>query len=268
MYVGIGAYISGTVQQIPQMIDTSRVNNVVGQVYFRWDNIWGYNVQTDLTGPFYQYRRPALVPNMTWRSQVAPGAPTIVDYNRVGTTHVISWARGQHNDNGDTLQRFAIYRSTTETNPSAIVANGANLIGLSGGSSYTATGVNQNTSYTYVVTALSRNNVESAPSNVFTVPSATSIETSDIAEGYSLSQNFPNPFNPSTVISFQLPVDGDVNLAVYDALGREVAVLVDEPMSAGAHSVTFDASHLASGVYIYVLTSGEVRLTHTMTLVK
>ncbi len=268
LYVGIGAYISGTVQQIPQMIDTSRVNNVVGQVYFRWDNIWGYNVQTDLTGPFYQYRRPALVPNMTWRSQVAPGAPTIVDYNRVGTTHVISWSRGQHNDNGDTLQRFAVYRSTTETDPAAIVANGANLIGLSGGSSYTATGVNQNTSYTYVVTALSRNNVESAPSNVFNVPSATGIESREIPEGYSLSQNFPNPFNPSTVISFQLPVDGDVNLAVYDALGREVAVLVDEPMSAGAHSVTFDAGQLASGVYIYVLTSGEVRLTHTMTLVK
>jgi hypothetical protein len=114
--------------------------------------------------------------------------------------------------------------------------------------------------------------VESAPSNVFTVPSATSIETSDIAEGYSLSQNFPNPFNPTTVISFTLGTQDlasvQTRLAVYDALGREVAVLVDEPMSAGAHSVTFDASHLASGVYIYVLTSGEVRLTHTMTLVK
>lgn len=268
LYIGIGAYISGTVQQIPQMIDTSRVNNVRGQVYFRWENIWGYNVQTDQTGPFYQYRRPALVPSMSWRSQVAPGAPTIVDYNRVGTTHVISWTRGAHNDNGDTLQRFAVYRSTTETDPAAIVANGANLIGLSGGSSYTATGVNQNTAYTYVVTALSRNNVESAPSNVFSVPSATSIDSSEIAEGFSLSQNFPNPFNPTTVISYQLPVDGDVNLAVYDALGRRVAVLVDERMSAGSHSVTFDASQLASGVYIYVLTSGEVRLTHAMTLVK
>lgn len=272
LYMGIGAYVSGTVPQIPRMIDTTRVNNVLGQVYFRWENIWGYSVQTDITGPFYQYRRPAIVPNMAWRSQVAPGAPTIVDYNRVGTTHVISWARGQHNDNGDTLQRFAVYRSTTETDPAAIVANGANLIGLSGGNSFTATGVNQNTNYTYVVTAMSRNNVESAPSNVFNVPSATGIDESEFANGYTLSQNFPNPFNPTTVINFTLGTQDlasqQTRLAVYDALGRVVAVLVDGPMSAGSHSVTFDAGSLASGVYIVVLTSGDVRLTQTMTLVK
>jgi hypothetical protein len=241
-------------------------------VYFRWEHIYGYNVQTDVTGPFYQYRRPAIVPMMPWRSQVAPPAPVVLDYNRVGSTHVISWMRGAHNDSGDNLQRFAIYRSATDTDPAAIIANGANLIGLSGGSSYTATGVDQNTAYTYVVTAMSRNNVESAPSNVLSVPSATGLESREIAEDYSLSQNFPNPFNPTTVINFTLGTQDlasvQTRLAVYDALGREVAVLVDEPMSAGSHSVTFDAGQLASGVYIYVLTSGDVRLTHTMTLVK
>jgi hypothetical protein len=244
------------------------VNGVLGQVYFRWEHIYGYNVQTDVTGPFYQYRRPAIVPPMPWRSQVAPPAPTVLDYNRVGNTHVISWAKGIHNDRGDTLQRFAIYRSATETDPAAIIANPANLIGLSGGPRFTSTGINQNTAYTYVVTSLSRNNVESAPSNALSVPSATGVEENEIAKGYALSQNFPNPFNPTTVISYQLPVDGDVNVAVYDAIGRRIAVLVDERMSAGSHSVTFDASGLSSGVYVYVLTSGNVRLTHTMTLVK
>jgi hypothetical protein len=114
--------------------------------------------------------------------------------------------------------------------------------------------------------------VESAPSNVFNVPSATGIDDAEIASGYTLSQNFPNPFNPSTVISFTLGTQDlasvQTRLAVYDALGREVAVLVDGPMSAGSHSVTFDAGQLASGVYIYVLTSGDIRLTQTMTLVK
>ncbi len=226
IYTGVGAYVDGTVQQIPRIIDTTRVNNLHGQVYFRWLSIYGFQPATGGFAPLYTYRRPAIVPSMPWRSQVAPGAPVVLDYNRVGNSHVISWARGFHNDRGDTLQRFAVYRSSTETDPVAIVANAANLVGLSGGPRFTATGVNQNTTYTYVVTALSRNYVESAPSNVFTVPSATSVES------------------------------------------REIAVLVDGPMSAGSHSVTFDASNLSSGVYIYVLTSGEIRLTHTMTLVK
>lgn len=268
IYTGIGAYVEGTVQQIPQMIDTTRVNNLHGQVYFRWLSIYGFQPASGGFAPLYNYRRPAIVPPMPWRSQVAPPAPVVLDYNRVGNTHVLSWAKGIHNDRGDTLQRFAVYRSATETDPAAIIANPANLIGLTGGPRFTSTGINQNSAYTYVVTSLSRNNVESAPSNALSVPSATGIEESEIAKGYSLSQNFPNPFNPTTVISFQLPVDGDVNLAVYDAVGRRVAVLVEQRMSAGSHSVTFDASQLASGVYVYVLTSGDVRLTHTMTLVK
>jgi len=268
IYTGIGAYVEGTVQQIPQMIDTTRVNNLHGQVYFRWLSIYGFQPATGGFAPLYSYRRPAIVPPMSWRSQVAPPAPVLLDYNRVGNTHVISWAKGVHNDRGDTLQRFAVYRSSTQTDPAAIIANPANLIGLSGGPRFTSTGISQNTAYTYVVTSLSRNNVESAPSNVLNVPSATGIDDAQIADGYVLSQNFPNPFNPTTVISYQLPVEGDVNLAVYDALGRRVAVLVEQRMPAGSHSVTFDASQLASGVYVYVLTSGDVRLTHTMTLVK
>lgn len=74
-----------------------------------------------------------------------------------------------------------------------------------------------------------------------------------------LNQNFPNPFNPITVISYQLAVDSKVNLIVYDILGNEVAVLVNEFKSAGSHSVVFskeslrDGSNLSSGVYFYQL---------------
>ncbi len=67
---------------------------------------------------------------------------------------------------------------------------------------------------------------------------------------YMLAQNYPNPFNPTTVISYQLPVAGMVRLVVYDILGREVSVLVDESKEAGVHKLKFDASGLASGVYL------------------
>jgi len=87
-------------------------------------------------------------------------------------------------------------------------------------------------------------------------------------DDFRLEQNYPNPFNPSTVVGFRLSVAGNARLTVYDVLGREVAVLVDGPMAAGAHSVTFDASNLTSGVYLYKLEAGGMVQTKRMTLVK
>jgi len=74
---------------------------------------------------------------------------------------------------------------------------------------------------------------------------------------YSLLQNFPNPFNPKTVIGYQLPVIGNVILKVYDVLGNQIATLVDEVKEAGNHEVEFDATILPSGVYYYRLQAGK-----------
>ena len=79
----------------------------------------------------------------------------------------------------------------------------------------------------------------------------------ELPDHFALSQNYPNPFNPSTVIRYQLPAAGSVRLVVYDMLGREVAVLVNETKNAGVHHVTFDAGGLASGVYLYRLQAGD-----------
>ncbi|MCA1801485.1 MAG: T9SS type A sorting domain-containing protein [Rhodothermaceae bacterium] len=76
-------------------------------------------------------------------------------------------------------------------------------------------------------------------------------ESPSLPETYNLAQNYPNPFNPSTVISYQLPAAGQVTIRVYDFLGREVALLVNEFKAAGRYEVTFDGSNLASGVYLY-----------------
>ena len=73
---------------------------------------------------------------------------------------------------------------------------------------------------------------------------------------FTLEQNFPNPFNPTTIIWYWLPSAGPVSLRVYDALGREVAVLVTAVQAPGEHHVNFDASALPSGVYLARLTGG------------
>ncbi|QQS37325.1 MAG: T9SS type A sorting domain-containing protein [Ignavibacteriales bacterium] len=85
---------------------------------------------------------------------------------------------------------------------------------------------------------------------------------------YTLYQNYPNPFNPATVISYQLPTKGHVSLKVYDALGVEVASLLDEVKDAGSYDVNFDASNLTSGVYFYTLISNNFMQTNKMILVK
>jgi hypothetical protein len=79
---------------------------------------------------------------------------------------------------------------------------------------------------------------------------------------------YPNPFNPSTVIGYQLSAVSHVNLTVYDITGREVATLVDRLEDAGSHEVTFDASHLASGVYLYRMTVNENVIDGKLVLMK
>ena len=83
-----------------------------------------------------------------------------------------------------------------------------------------------------------------------------------------LDQNYPNPFNPSTVIGFHVPTKSHVILKVYDAVGREVKVLVDEEKSAGAYTLTWDASNIPSGAYFYRLTTENFTETRKMLLVR
>jgi photosystem II stability/assembly factor-like uncharacterized protein len=89
-----------------------------------------------------------------------------------------------------------------------------------------------------------------------------------IPSAFRLEQNFPNPFNPTTTITFQIPNSSYVTLNVYDVLGREVRRLVNEELTAGAYKTTFDATGLASGVYVYTLHAGDVVQTKKLVLLR
>ncbi|MCX6168802.1 MAG: T9SS type A sorting domain-containing protein [Ignavibacteriales bacterium] len=117
------------------------------------------------------------------------------------------------------------------------------------------------------------------PSNVYTLAgcvidgktfgNVTSVlESGEIPDKIELYQNYPNPFNPSTTIIYSLPHSGFVSIRVYDLVGREIALLVNENKSAGNYSVHFDGSKLSSGVYYYRIQAGEFSTVKKMLLMK
>ena len=94
--------------------------------------------------------------------------------------------------------------------------------------------------------------------------------SSEIPSQFSLSQNYPNPFNPATKIKFAIPFGyaSQTVLSVYDILGREVEVLVNEQLRPGTYEVDWEASSFPSRVYFYTITSGTFKETRKMVLLK
>ena len=90
----------------------------------------------------------------------------------------------------------------------------------------------------------------------------------NLVSQYKLDQNFPNPFNPATTISYQIAKTGFVTLKVFNVLGREVAALVNEFQNVGSYNVKFDGKNLNSGIYFYQLNTGSFNETKKFILMK
>jgi hypothetical protein len=107
---------------------------------------------------------------------------------------------------------------------------------------------------------------------VYTSPVGPLVSTentgANIPKEYVLKQNYPNPFNPNTLIEYSLPNSGHYSIIVYNALGREAAVIADGFAKAGNYAVNFDASGLSSGVYFYTMKTDEFTDTKRMVLIK
>ena len=100
-----------------------------------------------------------------------------------------------------------------------------------------------------------------------------SIDGADIPEVFALHQNYPNPFNPTTQIRYDLPEDANVNITIYDIIGRVVNNLVSSHQTAGYNSIQWNATNnegqlVSAGVYIYTIEAGQFRQTKKMVLLK
>ena len=99
------------------------------------------------------------------------------------------------------------------------------------------------------------------------------LNIAEIPNNFSLCQNYPNPFNPQTKIKFDVPANvkgqtSNVKLIIYDLLGREVAILVNEELKPGTYEADWDGSNYSSGVYFYKIISGDFVATKKMLMVK
>lgn len=95
-----------------------------------------------------------------------------------------------------------------------------------------------------------------------------SIVSNEISQFFSLSQNYPNPFNPVSRIRFRIPKDSFTKLIIYNALGKEISILINQNLKAGEYIVGFDGSALTNGVYFYKLTAEEFSETKKMVIIK
>jgi hypothetical protein len=107
-----------------------------------------------------------------------------------------------------------------------------------------------------------------AQNKIIEIVSVTEVDDPFKSVSYNLMQNYPNPFNPSTTISFTLPAAGYAEVKIYNSAGEEIKTLVSDYLGSGNHSVDFNASSLASGVYYYKLITGNFVSVKKMILVK
>jgi len=133
--------------------------------------------------------------------------------------------------------------------------------------------LNETSNYTYKIEAINTNgSIEYSEPVVVTFGTTAVQDTESVPAEFVLNQNYPNPFNPMTTIAYTLPKAAHTRLVIFDALGREVAELVNEMQAAGSYDITWNAAHadmsLASGVYFYRLTAGDFSQTFRMMLVK
>ena len=264
-YIGTGPYRVEIKPQISAQIDTVRNSTAPGHMHFSYRNI--------LDDPFGDsYRSLAIVPPMPWMSMRMPDRVNDLVHVVTGNNVTITWeeptpGRGET----DPFFRYVVYRAKASEviSDQAIIDNPAFMVDITGERTFVdePDAGSEGEDYIYYVTALSRNNVESD----FVKVEASVVSAEDqglVAQSFELEQNYPNPFNPATEIRFTIPAAGQVQLTVFDVLGREVAVLVNQELAAGAHTATFDAAGLTSGIYLYRLETAGQQMTRKMMLVK
>lgn len=214
--------------------------------------------------------------NILYRQyDVAPLTPSNLSIAIVNEESVLSWSANIEPDVKISGGKYKIYRAETSGGEPTSFTLVATINAYNGDTPVTSwTDIESGKSYTrklfYKISAVDKNLHESSLTNyVWRYGKIPKISTGEISNlGYQLFDNYPNPFNPSTKISYSIKEEGLVTLKVYDILGKEIATLVNENKPIGNYEVDFNASQLPSGMYIYKIQSGIFNDAKKMLLTK
>lgn len=173
----------------------------------------------------------------------------------------LSWSTASEMD----VLRFEIERAVNNNWATTGIVNGQGDSPIGHSYRFTDENITAGAVYSYRLAEVTSDGNRTVLPNVVTVEAG--IESVTPTE-FALTQNYPNPFNPNTQIAFALPFASEVTLTVFDALGRNVAILVNGAMAAGNHTVNFDAGNLSNGIYFYQLQAGDFSAVRKMMLIK
>jgi len=191
---------------------------------------------------------------------LAPMAPANVAAALIEGKVNLTWDEAEDND----FDYFAVYRSTE----SGFEPAEDNRIATTINTNFEDSNVELETNYYYVVSAFDFSGNQSNFSNELDVFVTSVGDQLGIPTEFALNQNYPNPFNPTTSIKFQLPQAAHVSIVIYDAVGKEVAKLVNQDMNAGYHNLKWNAAGYSSGVYFYRMEADNFVQVNKMLLLK
>lgn len=262
-------YYFGTSSQIGQHLTyhDMRYCNSCTQNTFPTSVLSNYHYGTP---DFLYYIRAKATPAPTFSIKLpadttTPSPPTGVTCVSGNQSATVKWNKNTEFD----INKYYVFRNTVK-NPGT-----STLVGtvMHPDSTFLNTGLTNGIKYYFWVKAGDKFCVErisdfSAPDSV--VPGGISIsnQQNELPKTFALYQNYPNPFNPVTTIRYDVPKTTVVTIIVYDLLGRELSTLVNEKKEAGSYELIFDASKLASGIYIYKMSAGEFTSVKKLILVK
>jgi uncharacterized lipoprotein YddW (UPF0748 family) len=275
LYTGNAAYrlaassSNWPASEIQNQLELNRVQNrAQGIVFFSSKSITGNlkGIQDSLRNNQFKYR--ALHPSMPWLDSIPPVIPLNLTATVSASSIQLQWQKPAAALDSDTAQYFVVYRAQS---PDTININNVRqivMITSDDTSRFTDNNVTFGATYAYAVTSFDKLDNES-PATARLTLTVTGVEDEPLVPAqFALSQNFPNPFNPLTTLSFTLSQQHYTTLKVYDMLGREIATVVDDVLDAGTHRFNFNGSNLASGVYLYRIVSGTFTETKKMVLQK
>ncbi|MBU1920958.1 S8 family serine peptidase [bacterium] len=273
LFAGIGS-VSGTITTVPPLTDLSMFAIEMGEYSttanadgsYLIENVASRQYRVTISADGFETVQSELI-------MVTPDQNTVVDFDDVYRLDPARNLDGEHNSATGLIDLFwdpplwSVINNLDEFVSYQVYEQGRGLLGNSTDTTYSWQPPNIGYFNFWVKAMYDGGESVNSDTVRILVLDANELVTA-IPQEFTLNQNFPNPFNPNTTIRFGLPFDSEVRLEVFDLLGRSVAVLTDSRLSAGYHSVEFNATGLGTGIYFYRLHAGSFEQLRKMMLIR